>query len=72
MCTTNVEVLPDPKEVLTDTEIPEWVSEGGQKLFQQAAELAESEFPAFEGQRIATFEDIDDPDAISKLTGRES
>tara|TARA_R100001015_G_C4629962_1_gene191223 strand:+ start:1560 stop:2570 length:1011 start_codon:yes stop_codon:yes gene_type:complete len=71
LCTTNVEVLPDPKEVLTDTEIPEWVSEGGQKLFQQAAELAESEFPAFEGQRIATFEDIDDPDAISKLTGRE-
>ena len=71
LCTTNVEVLPDPKEVLKDTEIPEWVSEGGQKLFQQASSLAESEFPAFEGQRIATFEDINDPDAISKLTGRE-
>mgnify|MGYP003121260114 FL=1 len=71
LCTTNVEVLPDPTEVLKETEIPEWVSEGGQKLFQQAASLAESEFPPFEGQRVATFEDINDPDAISKLTGRE-
>jgi|TARA_R110002020_G_scaffold102221_2_gene240241 hypothetical protein len=71
LCTTNVKSLPDPKEVLKDTQIPEWVSAGGQKLFQQAAELASGDFPLFQGDRIATFEDIDDPNKISKLTARE-
>jgi len=71
LCTTNVQTLPDPKEVLKDTEIPEWVSEGGQKLFQQAAELAGGEFPVFEGDRISTYEDIADPGGISKFTARE-
>lgn len=70
-CTADVQTLPDPKETLQDTEIPEWVSAGGQTLFQQAASLAQSEFPLFQGARIATFEDINDPTQISKLTGRE-
>ena len=71
LCTTNVQVLPDPKSVLKDTEIPEWVSTGGQKLFQQAAELAQGDFPLFEGDRISTYEDINNPDAVSKMTERE-
>jgi hypothetical protein len=71
LCTKNVEVLPDPKSVLKDTEIPEWVSAGGQQLFQQAAELSSGDFPLFPGQRISTYQDIADPDKLSKLTGRE-
>mgnify|MGYP003627612484 CR=1 FL=1 len=71
LCTTNVQTLPDPKSVLKDTEIPEWVSTGGQKLFQQAAELAQGDFPLFQGDRISTYQDINDPNAVSKLTGRE-
>jgi hypothetical protein len=54
-CTTNVDVLPDPKEVLSGTQIPEWVSSGGRTIFQQAAELAESPFPGYTGDRFATF-----------------
>ena len=54
-CSTNVDVLPDPKEVLTGTQIPEWVSSGGRTIFQQAAELAESPFPGYQGDRFATF-----------------
>lgn len=54
-CSTNVEILPDPKEVLSGTQIPEWVSSGGRTIFQQAAELAESPFPGYTGDRFATF-----------------
>lgn len=54
-CTTNVDVLPDPKEVLSGTQIPEWVSSGGRSLFQQAAELAESPYPGYKGDRFATY-----------------
>jgi hypothetical protein len=71
LCTTDVKVLPDPKEVLKDTSIPEWVSTGGQKLFQQAAGLGESEYPVFQGARTATYEDLASPGEMSRLTGRE-
>ena len=71
LCSTNVQVLPDPKEVLKETEIPAWVSAGGQQLFQQAAELAESDFPLFEGTRLPTYEDINVPGGVSKLTEQE-
>ena len=71
LCTSDVKVLPDPKEVLKDTQIPEWVSTGGQKLFQQAAELGASQFPEFTGDRIATYGDISAPGETSKFTERE-
>jgi hypothetical protein len=71
LCTSDVKVLPDPKEVLKDTQIPEWVSTGGQKLFQQAAELGASPFPEFTGDRIATYGDISAPGETSKFTERE-
>ena len=38
-CETNIDIVADPKDVLKDTEIPEWVSEGGQKLFEKAVEI---------------------------------
>ena len=64
LCTTGVQTLPDPKLVITGTEIPEWVSAGGQKLFQQAASLAESPYPAYTGPRVASYDG-------SKLTAEE-
>lgn len=63
-CTTGVETLPDPKLVITGTEIPEWVSAGGQTLFQQAASLAKSPYPAYQAPRIASYDG-------SKLTPAE-
>ncbi len=47
ICTTTVENLPDAKSVLTGTQIPEWVSAAGRQLYEQAAEMASSEFPQF-------------------------
>jgi|TARA_R100000479_G_scaffold169105_1_gene110596 hypothetical protein len=68
MCTTqtgpNIN-LPSSSKAITGTDIPEWVSEAGKRLFQQATGLASSEFPAYQGQRIASYDDG------SKLTPEE-
>ena len=56
VCTTSVENLPTYSETVTGTDIPAWVSAGGRTLFEQAAELANSEFPAYTGPRIATYD----------------
>ena len=40
MCTVQNEPLPDPKSVLSGTDIPEWVSAAGRQLYDQAAEIA--------------------------------
>jgi hypothetical protein len=57
MCTTGVETLPDPKKVMSGTQMPEWVSTAGQQLYEQAAEMASSPYPEYTGQRIATYGD---------------
>lgn len=62
LCTTGVTTLPDSKSVLSGTQIPEWVSEAGKQLYEQAAEMASSEFPAYTGQRIATYGNVLDAD----------
>lgn len=51
-CTTGTENLPTYENVLQGTDIPEWVSAGGRTLFEQAAELASSEYPGYTGPRI--------------------
>ena len=70
ICTTNVENLPDAKSVLTGTQIPEWVSAAGRQLYEQAAEMASSEFPVYQGERIATYTDPTTGE-MSKLTPDE-
>ena len=70
ICTTNVENLPDAKSVLTGTQIPEWVSAAGRQLYEQAAEMASSEFPQFQGERRATYTDPATGE-MSKLTPDE-
>ena len=65
--TNTTTVLPDPKEVIEGTQIPEWVSAAGKQLFEQSAELASSAFPQFTGPRIATY-GTDEFGNPSKLT----
>jgi hypothetical protein len=59
-CETSIDIVADPKDVLKDTEIPEWVSEGGQKLFEKAVEIAEGDYPPYEGERLASYDQIGD------------
>ena len=63
-CSTNVDPLPKYDEVVTDTQLPGWVSEGGKRLFESAAELARSPYPTYQGARIASY-------GGSKLTPEE-
>ena len=70
VCTTGVENLPTSEKVIQGTDIPEWVSAGGKILFEQAAELASSAYPGYEGARIATYTDPE-TGAVSKLTPEE-
>ena len=63
-CTTTVDPLPKYDEVVTDTQLPGWVSEGGKRLFESAAELARSPYPTYQGARIASY-------GGSKLTPQE-
>jgi hypothetical protein len=61
MCTTSAQPLPDPKSVISGTQMPEWVSAAGRQLYEQASEMAASPFPTFTGQRVATYGDrLDD------------
>jgi len=63
-CQTNVQPLPDYSEVVTDTQLPAWVSEGGKRLFEEASSLARSPFPQYTDPRIASYNG-------SKLTPEE-
>ncbi len=66
MCTVSAEPLPDPKKVISGTDIPEWVSAAGRQLYDQASEIASQDFPAYTGPRLATHGDDN-----SKLTSQE-
>ena len=63
-CTVSVQDLPTYSETLTQTDIPGYVAAGGKALFEQAAELAQSELPLYQGPRIASYDG-------SKLTPEE-
>ena len=63
-CTTTTQPLPDYSEVVTDTQLPAWVSEGGKRLFEEASSLARSPFPQYTDARIASYNG-------SKLTPEE-
>jgi len=57
MCTVSVQNLPTSTKAVTGTQLPQWVSEGGKRLFQQSAELAKSPYPQYTGARVATYGD---------------
>ena len=58
VCTQSTTTLPDPKSVLSGTQIPEWVSAAGRQLYEQSAEMAASPFPTYTGQRTATYGNV--------------
>jgi hypothetical protein len=55
ICTNQPIQLPDYKETVTGTQLPAYVAAGGKELYEQARELSKSEFPQYEGERIATY-----------------
>jgi len=63
-CTTTTQPLPDYSEVVTDTQLPAWVSAGGKRLFEEASSLARSPYPQYTDPRIASYNG-------SKLTPEE-
>lgn len=70
LCTNTPIALPDYKETVQGTQLPSFVSAGGKELYEQARELARSDFPEFEGARIATYGTS--PDGTpQRLTDRE-
>lgn len=53
LCDTNVTPTVSPTSTVGSTDIPEWVSKGGQELFEQSKILAQEDFPVFGGPRVA-------------------
>ena len=70
LCTNQPIQLPDYKETVTGTTLPAYVAAGGKELYEQARELSKSEFPAFQGDRIATYGTDADGNPL-RMTERE-
>ena len=58
-CTTATQTVPTETDVLQGTEIPEYVSKGGQLLFSEAVNLADQPLAQFEGARLPVYGKID-------------
>ena len=69
LCTTTTEQLPTSTEVVTGTNIPAFVAEGGKRIFEQAEELAQSDFPEYTGERFATYgtDEEGNPERLTEL-----
>ena len=70
LCTTSATPLPDYKETVQGTTLPGFVAAGGKELYEQARELAKSEFPEYTGERFATY-GTDEEGNPQRLTERE-
>ena len=66
-CTPSYSELPSASETVSGTEIPSWVAEAGRTAFTRAAEIADSPYPLYEGQRTAMYGE----DGTSRLTEDE-
>jgi hypothetical protein len=56
-CTPSYSALPSSEETVEGTEIPSWVTAAGRTAFERAAEIADSPYPLYTGQRTATYGD---------------
>jgi hypothetical protein len=56
-CTPSYSTLPSSSETVEGTEIPAWVAAAGRTAFERAAEIADSPYPLYTGQRTATYGD---------------
>ena len=66
-CTPSYSALPSSSETVEGSEIPSWVSAAGRTAFERAAEIADSPYPLYTGQRTATYGE----DGTSRLTDDE-
>lgn len=53
LCQTDATPEITHQNVLNNTDIPEWVSKGGQEIFEQSKLLAQEEYPAYDAPRVA-------------------
>tara|TARA_R110000803_G_scaffold97604_1_gene165718 strand:+ start:796 stop:1671 length:876 start_codon:yes stop_codon:yes gene_type:complete len=65
LCSSDTVNTPSSTSTVSNTSIPTWVSEGGERLFNQASALAERPFEAYTGPRVADFT----PDTQSAFAG---
>jgi hypothetical protein len=66
-CTPSYTALPSSSETVAGTEIPAWVSSAGRTAFERSAEIADSPYPLYTGQRTAMYGE----DGTSRLTDDE-
>lgn len=57
LCQPTTDTTPGYTETVSGTQIPQWASQGGQELFEQAKNIATQPAPQYTGQRIASFTD---------------
>ena len=55
LCESETVNTPSATTTVSNTSLPTWVSEGGEKLFNQAAAIAQNPFQPYTGQRVADF-----------------
>lgn len=55
LCSSDPDPVPTQTTVVQGTKIPEWVSQGGQRLFGQAENLAQRPYEPYTGPRVADF-----------------
>ena len=65
LCESDTVNTPSSTSTVSNTSIPTWMSEGGEKLFNQAAAIAENPFQPYTGARVAGFT----PDTQAAFTG---
>ena len=65
LCSSDTVNTPSSTSTVSNTSIPTCVSEGGERLFNQASALAERPFEAYTGPRVADFT----PDTQSAFAG---
>ena len=68
LCSSDPEPVPTAQTVVSGTQMPEWMSQGGEQLFTQAKDLAKQDYTPFGGPRVASF-NADDQSAFNLVRG---
>ena len=55
-CTPSYTELPSSSETVSGTDIPEWMSQAGRRIFETAAQIADQEQPLYTGERLKRYD----------------
>ena len=58
LCEPEVTATPSSTTVVSGTNLPEWMSAGGQDLFENAKALSQTPYQTYQGQRVADLTDM--------------